>query len=413
MAYYRGPRRNSSVAGVKLAEDWKTKPPKIVWEHACGPGWGSMCVVNKVLFTQEQRGDAELVIAYDATTGKELWRHNDPVRFDEVVAGTGPRATPAYDQGRVYTYGSKANVNCLDAATGKVVWKRDLLKDYQLAIPMWAYSTSPVVAAGNVYLYMDLPKAEVKEGAAEDDSSKADAASLIALDAATGKTVWQLPITGQNYSSVEPITLGSETVLLFGTDQALLTIDPRDGRVLNSQPIPRRQESRRWCSRSCSVMVVCSSRWAMGRGWRAISRRGAPPHRRGSSNGGAASSSHRSTTLSYTAIMFMALIKTSSRASMPKRASNAGSAAAMGLASCWCSLSRVICLSSAKRASWCLSRPIPRPPRTWQIQRHRGQDVESSGVGGWQTVCPQRQATRVRRVAAGRVTVTGGLRPTL
>jgi len=242
--YYRGPRRNSSVAGVKLAEDWKTKPPKIVWEHACGPGWGSMCVVNKVLFTQEQRGDAELAIAYDATTGKELWRHNDPVRFDEVVAGTGPRATPAYDQGRVYTYGSKANVNCLDAATGKIVWQRDLLKDYQLAIPMWAYSTSPVVAAGNVVLYMDLPKTEAKEGAAAEETAKGDAASLIALDAATGKTVWQLPITGQNYSSVEPITLGgemglrSETVLLFGTDTALLTIDPRDGRVLNSQPIP-------------------------------------------------------------------------------------------------------------------------------------------------------------------------------
>lgn len=240
---YRGPRRNSSVNDVKLAADWKTKAPQVVWKQACGPGWGSMCIVNKVLFTQEQRGDNEIVIALDATTGKELWRHNDPVRFDEVVAGTGPRATPTYDQGRIYTYGSKANVNCLDAATGRVIWQRDLLKDYQLAVPMWAYSTSPVVAAGNVFLYMDLPKPEAKEGVAE-TAPAGDAASLIALDAATGKTVWQLPITGQNYSSVEPITIGSdmglrsETMLLFGTDTALLTIDPRDGRVLHSAPIP-------------------------------------------------------------------------------------------------------------------------------------------------------------------------------
>lgn len=233
--HYRGPRRNSSVTDVKLAADWKTKTPQIVWKQACGPGWGSMCVVNKVLFTQEQRGDNEIVIAYDATTGKELWRHNDPVRFDEVVAGTGPRATPAYDQGRVYTYGSKANVNCLDAATGKVLWQRDLLADYKLALPMWAYSTSPVVAEGRVFLYMDLPKPEMKEG---ETAPAGDAASLIALDATTGKTVWQLPITGQNYSSVEPLTIGSETVLLFGTDTALLTIDPREGRILHSAPIP-------------------------------------------------------------------------------------------------------------------------------------------------------------------------------
>lgn len=240
---YRGPQRNSSVHDVKLADDWKARPPQIVWKHACGPGWGSMCVVNKTLFTQEQRGEDELVIAYDAATGEERWRHRDRVRFDEVVAGTGPRATPAYDQGRVYTYGSKALVNCLDAATGQVVWQRDLLTDYKLALPMWAYSCSPVVVDGRVFLYMDLPKfvrteGEAQEGAAADDSSKKDAASLIALDAATGKTVWQLPITGQNYSSVEPLTLGSETVLLFGTDQALLTIDPREGRVLSSTPIP-------------------------------------------------------------------------------------------------------------------------------------------------------------------------------
>ncbi len=232
---YRGPRRNSSVNDVKLAADWKAKPPQVVWKHACGPGWGSMCVVNKTLFTQEQRGEDELVIAYDATTGEERWRHRDPVRFDEVVAGTGPRATPVYDQGRVYTYGSKANINCLDAATGQVVWYRDLLADYKLAIPMWAYSTSPVVVEGRVFLYMDLPKPETKEGEA---APTGDAASLIALDATTGKTVWQLPITGQNYSSVEPLTMGSETVLLFGTDQALLTIDPRDGRILSSAPIP-------------------------------------------------------------------------------------------------------------------------------------------------------------------------------
>ena len=88
---YRGPDRLGEVHGVRIATDWNAAPPKELWRRPIGPAWSSVLVVDKRLFTQEQRGESETVVCLDPATGQEIWNHQDKARFSDGQAGAGPR----------------------------------------------------------------------------------------------------------------------------------------------------------------------------------------------------------------------------------------------------------------------------------------------------------------------------------
>src|SRR6185503_10901525 len=81
---FRGPNRDGVVHGVKVPAEWSRTPPKALWRRRVGPGWSSMAVVGGLIFTQEQRGADEAVVCFDAATGREVWAHLDPTRFEEA-----------------------------------------------------------------------------------------------------------------------------------------------------------------------------------------------------------------------------------------------------------------------------------------------------------------------------------------
>lgn len=117
---FRGPGRDSRVVATRIRADWHQHPPVAKWRRRVGPGWSSMAIVGDRLFTQEQRGEDEAVVCYDAQSGQELWAHADRERFDEPLSGPGPRATPAFADGRIYSLGALGRLNCLDASSGLV-----------------------------------------------------------------------------------------------------------------------------------------------------------------------------------------------------------------------------------------------------------------------------------------------------
>jgi len=214
---FRGVNRDSRLTGVRIATDWKRTPPRQLWKHGIGPGWSSFAVVGDRLYTQEQRGHEEDVVCYQAATGQEMWKHGDDTRFFETIGGAGPRATPTYHEGRLYTLGANGTLNCLDAATGNSIWARDILKDSGRGKPPeWGFSSSPLVARGIVMVFAGGP----------------DGKSVLGYRAASGELAWSSGEGRESYSSPHPAHFGGLDQALMSTNMGLTSLDPTDGRIV-------------------------------------------------------------------------------------------------------------------------------------------------------------------------------------
>lgn len=213
---FRGPSRDSVVRGLAVDPDWKTHPPKRLWRQRVGPGWSSLAVVGDRLFTQEQRGAAEAVVCLDAATGQEIWSHEDAVRFWESVGGEGPRATPTFVEGRIYTLGATGILNCLAAARGERKWFRDIVADSGAKPPQWGFCSSPLVLNGVVIVF------------AGGDGDK----GLLAYRADTGEPAWTAAVGQNSYSSPQRAVLVGQEQILFWSDRGLTALDPASGKVL-------------------------------------------------------------------------------------------------------------------------------------------------------------------------------------
>ena len=209
---FRGPERDGVVRGVQIKTDWAASPPVELWRRPIGPGWSSFAVHGDFLYTQEQRGDDEIVASYKVSTGEPVWRHRDPVRFFESNGGAGPRATPTLSGDRVYTFGATGIVNALDAGSGAVVWSRNAAADTGVEIPGWGFTSSPLV-------YNDLVIV-------------AASGRLVAYDAATGNRRWLGPAGGGGYSSPHLVKIDGvdQVVLLRGS--RTISLAPADGTLL-------------------------------------------------------------------------------------------------------------------------------------------------------------------------------------
>ena len=209
---FRGPERDGISRGVRIETNWSASPPVELWRQPIGPGWSSFAVRGDFLYTQEQRGDDEVVACYDATTGKPVWTHRDAARFFESNGGAGPRGTPTVSGDRVYAFGATGIVNALDAGNGAVVWSRNAASDTGAEVPTWGFSSSPLVVDDIVVV--------------------AASGRLVAYDVATGKPRWFLRTGGGSYSSPHLMTIGGVTQVLMLSGVGATSVAPADGKRL-------------------------------------------------------------------------------------------------------------------------------------------------------------------------------------
>ena len=200
------------MRGVHIKTDWSTAPPVQLWHRPVGPGWSSFAVSGDLFYTQEQRGDNEVVACYKIATGQPVWSHRDNARFFESNGGAGPRATPTLSNGRVYSFGATGILNALDANNGNVIWSRNVATETGTQVPFWGFAGSPLVIGDEVVV--------------------AAAGQLVAYDTAGGKKRWVGPSGGGSYSSPHPVTLDGVSQILLMSAAGATSVGPADGKQL-------------------------------------------------------------------------------------------------------------------------------------------------------------------------------------
>jgi outer membrane protein assembly factor BamB len=209
---YRGPSRDGVYRGP-IRTAWEGLTP--MWKKAIGGGRASFAVAGSRAFTIEQRKGDEVVVAYDVMTGKELWTNAWKERFSTWMGGgEGPRATPTWADGLVYALGGRGELRCLDAATGKVVWRTNILHDAGANNLRWGMAGSPLVAGDAVIVLPGGPNGK----------------SMAAYDRRTGKKLWTALDDKTAYSSPMLVTLaGVPQFLVVSASRVMgVSLDRRD-----------------------------------------------------------------------------------------------------------------------------------------------------------------------------------------
>jgi outer membrane protein assembly factor BamB len=213
---FRGENRDGVYRGP-VRVSWEGLAP--MWKKPVGGGRASFAVAGGRAFTIEQRKGDEVVAAYDVQTGRELWINAWRERFNSKLmglwgGGEGPRATPTWHDGLVYALGGRGELRCLDAATGKTVWRTNILTDAGASNLTWGMSGSPLVIADAVIVQPGGSKGR----------------SLAAYDRRTGKRLWTALDDKTAYASPMQITIGGIPQLVVVTAQRLagLSLDNRN-----------------------------------------------------------------------------------------------------------------------------------------------------------------------------------------
>ncbi len=212
---WRGANRDGKVSGFTAPLSWPTSMAA-KWKVTVGLGDASPALVGNKLYVFTRQQDDEVTLCLDADSGKELWRDKYPVGAitgPAAKAHSGPRSSPTVTDGKVVTLGVTGIVSCLDAATGKLLWRND---EFTKAAPKFFTATSPLVVDGLAVIQL---------------GGEGDAA-IVAFDLASGKIKWKWAGEGPGYSSPVVLTVDGAKQVVALTEKSVVGIDAKDGKGL-------------------------------------------------------------------------------------------------------------------------------------------------------------------------------------
>ena len=220
---YNGPLGDNSSPET-IRTNWTTEPPKVLWRKPIGPGWSSISVSNGRLFTQDRRqtesGPREFCVAFDADSGTELWsRDVDLADYSDISQtdrrADGPRSTPTLDGDVLYVSTSQLKLYCLKVADGSIAWSRDFQAELGSPNIPWENAASPLLVGDLLYL-----------------NSNAGSRRLMALNKASGETVWSNLNDGLTHSTPIYATIHDVPQIIFLTRSGLVSVRPDTGVLL-------------------------------------------------------------------------------------------------------------------------------------------------------------------------------------
>lgn len=223
-----GPTRNFRVESAGVSRAWPAAGPRQRWRRSLGEGYSSILVEGDTLATMYRRGDAEIIVALDAATGRTRWEYpyDAPLTHDGYfdvwlnASGPGPYSTPLIADGTVYAVGVTGRFHAVDLQTGALRWSHDLVADFKLN-DYNAFASSPLAYQGNVI----LPLGGSQQG-------------VVAFNRRTGAVSWRSAPLDLGPGSPILIDVDGHQELVVWGRQEFGALDPEDGRVVWRHPHP-------------------------------------------------------------------------------------------------------------------------------------------------------------------------------
>lgn len=220
---WRGVARDGQVAGFIPPQQWPAELQRL-WQVEAGAGHSSPLVIGDQVFLFSRRGEEESLACLALVDGKELWRQSYAVAYEmnptAISHGKGPKSTPTFSAGRIFTLGITGILTCWDAKTGARVWQLDFTKQFPVTAPQLGAWTSPLIDGDRCIVFVGGP----------------ERGSLCAFEVATGKTLWTWPGDGPSYASPIVATISGVRQLITQSQSACLGIDPVNGTQLWKMP---------------------------------------------------------------------------------------------------------------------------------------------------------------------------------
>jgi outer membrane protein assembly factor BamB len=220
---FRGTDRDGKVTGFKSPPTWPKELTR-VWKVNVGLGDATPVMYGSKIFLSIRQGTDEAILCLDSKTGRELWNNKYAAPAVTGPAGShpGPRSTPAFAGGKVVTLGVSGILSCLDAAKGKLLWRKENPAN---AFPTFFTGMSPLIADGMCIVHV----------------GKKDDGQVIAYDMKTGNEKWKWTGEGPAYASPSVMILDGKKLLIMITEKNLMALGLRDGKLLFQVAAPVQQ----------------------------------------------------------------------------------------------------------------------------------------------------------------------------
>lgn len=255
---FRGPNHDGSTS-EKIKTAWPAEGLHPIWKTPLQNGFSAITVGDGEAFTQVLREidgtDMEVLVALDANTGKELWSQPLGIgQYDQGgnkgtadnAGGDGPRSTPTYDDGKVYTYSSRMSLQCFDARTGRQIWASNIIKDHQGRNIHWESAASPLIDGDLLYIAGGGP-----------------GQALLAFDKRDGHVVWKGQSDVMTQSTPVAATILGVRQVIFYTQSGLVSVAPKTGAVLWRYPY-KFNVATAMSPVVCGDIVFCSAGYNVG-----------------------------------------------------------------------------------------------------------------------------------------------------
>ncbi len=215
---WRGEGRNGVWHEKNIIGQFPDREIRLKWSTPLGSGYcgptlsgGRVYVTDRITDPIEQ----ERILCFDRETGRELWSYGYGCRYEGVGYQAGPRASVVIDEGRAYSLGTMGHLHCLDAVTGRLIWGKDMNREYEIRMPIWGIAAAPLVVDDKLILHI----------------GGSNNACVVALDKKNGEEIWKA--SGDNASYTAPyltIQAGRKVVVVWTGDH-LNGLAPETGEI--------------------------------------------------------------------------------------------------------------------------------------------------------------------------------------